>query len=94
MGFFDEITSLFKEEKFDNSYQLQCFGNSALMVSGYKKIMALSENEIKLTVERNKVIEVTGAKMYVKKLEPEEMVIAGTIMKIEIVSGGNCNDKT
>ena len=84
MGFFDEIKKSFSEEELDLSFKLECYGGSALVVMGYKKIVSLGEAEIVLNVGKKTKLMVTGAKLFIKKLEVEELVIAGKIMNIAI----------
>lgn len=82
MGFYNEIESLFNNEKIDNSFNLECLGQSAVIVSGYKLISKLSETEMVISVKNNKKIIITGVKLYIKRLEKMEVVIAGTILNI------------
>lgn len=82
MGFYNEIESLFNNEKIDNSFNLECLGQSAVVISGYKLISKLSETEMVISVKNNKKIIITGVKLYIKRLEKMEVVIAGTILNI------------
>lgn len=82
MGFYNEIESLFNNEKIDNSFNLECLGQSAVVISGYKLISKLSETEMVISVKNNKKIVISGVKLYIKRLEKMEVVIAGTILNI------------
>ncbi len=82
MGFYNEIESLFNNEKIDNSFNLECLGQSAVIVSGYKLISKLSETEMVISVKNNKKIVISGVKLYIKRLEKMEVIIAGTILNI------------
>ena len=77
-----EIESLFNNEKIDSSFNLECLGQSAVVISGYKLISKLSETEMVISVKNNKKIIITGVKLYIKRLEKMEVVIAGTILNI------------
>ena len=82
MGFYNEKESLFNNEKIDNSFNLECLGQSAVVISGYKLISKLSETEMVISVKNNKKIVISGVKLYIKRLEKMEVVIAGTILNI------------
>ena len=85
MGFFDEIKKSFTDDELDLSFKFECFGGSALSVVGYKKIVSIDEAEIKLIVGKKTLLTVTGAKLFIRLLEVEELVIAGKIMNVSIV---------
>ena len=83
MGFFDEIISLFGEDEIDTSFKIECLGRGAVVVGGYKKILKLSEGEIQLSYKKDGKIIIRGAKLYIKKLEESEVVVAGKILEIQ-----------
>ena len=84
MGFFDEFTNLFSQEEIDKSFKLEVLGRSAVCVSGYKKIISLGEGDIILLINGGTKLTITGAKLYIKKLEESEVVIAGSILNISV----------
>ena len=84
MGFFDELTNLFTQEEIDKSFKLEVLGRTAVCVTGYKKIISLGESCVVLLLKGMTKLSVAGAKLYIKKLEENEVVIAGTIMNISL----------
>ena len=84
MGFFDELTNLFSQEEIDKSFRIEVLGKSAVLIAGYKKIISLGESLVVLKVGTGTNVNISGAKLYVKKLEEAELVVAGTILNIEI----------
>ena len=85
MGFFDEINNLFKEDELDKKFKVECFGQSAVSVSGFKSILNIEEREIAVGLKTGEQIIVTGVRLYIKKLEESEMIIAGKILNISFV---------
>lgn len=84
MGFFNEISTLFNTDELEHDFNIECFGDKAVVVIGYEKINTLSESEIVLIVNNKKQIKITGAKLCIKKLEEGEIVISGVIMALEL----------
>ena len=84
MGFFDELINLFSQEEIDKSFKLEVLGKSAVCISGYKKILLLTESEIVVLMSGETRLLISGAKLYVKKLEEAELVVAGVIMNLSI----------
>ena len=82
MGFFNEITNLFADGELDNLFKIECIGRSAVVVSGYKTISKLTEGEIELKLKKDGSVRIKGAKLYVKRIETEEVVVAGKIIEI------------
>lgn len=82
MGFFNEIESLFEENEIDFSFRVDCIGRGAVVVSGYKTITKLTEGEIILALKKEGEIKIKGAKLFIKRMEKEEVVIAGKILEI------------
>lgn len=82
MGFFDELTNLFTPEELDNSFKLECIGSSAVLITGYKKLVSLGETQMEILVHGNAKVVINGAKLYIKKLEESEIVVAGRILTI------------
>ena len=84
MGFFDEFTNLFAQEKIDKSFRVEILGRSAVCVEGYKKIESLESSEVVLQVCGGAKVIISGAKLYVKKLEEGELVVSGAILNVSI----------
>ena len=82
MGFFNETTNLFDEEKLDDSFKLECLGRGAVIVSGYKTILKLTEGEVQFELKKDGKLTIKGARLYVKRMEEEEVVVAGKILEI------------
>lgn len=82
MGFFDELTNLFEPEELDKSFRLECFGQSAVLIAGYRRIVSLGETQMEILVQGNIKIVISGAKLYIKKLEESEIVVAGKLLTI------------
>lgn len=85
MGFFDEVLNLFNGEDYDSSFKIVVLGSSGAIIEGYKRIIAMEESEIIIEIKNKKQIVVSGAKLYIKKLEKEELVIAGDIMALKVI---------
>ena len=84
MGFFDELINLFSQEEIDKSFKLEVLGRSAVCISGYKKVLSLTECEIVVLINVGTKLVISGGKLYVKKLDDTELVIAGMIVNISI----------
>lgn len=84
MGFFNEFLNLFIGEELDQSFKLEMVGKTALMIEGYSKIVTLEPDEIVLRLTKGGLIKIKGAKLYIKKLEKSEVVIAGNILSFEL----------
>lgn len=82
MGFFNEITNLFEENELDLSFKVECIGRGAVVVSGFKTISKLTEGEIELKLKKEGSVIIKGAKLYIKRMETEEVVVAGKILEI------------
>ena len=82
MGFFNEITNLFEENELDLSFKVECIGRGAVVVSGFKTISKLTEGEIELKLKKERSVIIKGAKLYIKRMETEEVVVAGKILEI------------
>ena len=82
MGFFNEITNLFEENELDLSFKVECIGRGAVVVSGFKTISKLTEGEIELKLKKEGSVVIKGAKLYIKRMETEEVVVAGKILEI------------
>lgn len=82
MGFFNETTNLFDEGKLDNSFKLECFGRGAVIVSGFKTILKLTEGEIQFELKKDGKLTIKGVHLYVKRMEEEEAVVAGDVLEI------------
>ena len=84
MGFFDELTNLFTQEEIDKRFKLEVLGRTAVCVTGYKQIISLGESCVVMLLKGMTKLTVTGAKLYIKKLEENEVVIAGSILNISL----------
>ena len=92
MGFFNETTNLFNEEELDLSFHVECVGKSAVVVSGYKTILKLTEGEVELKLKKEGTLTIKGARLYIKRMEEEEVTIAGKIL--EILFWGVLNERS
>ena len=82
MGFFNETTNLFDNHDLQDNFKIECLGRRAIVISGYKKISKLEESEIEIKLKKEGKILIRGAKLYIKRLEEDEAVIAGNILEI------------
>lgn len=82
MGFFDELTNLFESDELDKSFRLECLGQSAVVVAGYRRLVSLGETQMEILVQGDTKIVISGAKLYIKKLEESEIVVAGRLLTI------------
>ena len=86
MGFFNEILNLFEEESVDQSFKVVVIGKSGVAIEGYKNIISLKEDEIVLGIKETSSIKIKGVKLYIKKIEKNEVVIAGKLLSFEIIA--------
>ena len=82
MGFFNETTSLFEENGLILDFKIECLGREAVVVNGYKTIVKLTEGEVVLKLKKEDTITIKGARLYIKRMEEDEVVIAGKILEI------------
>ena len=86
MTFFDELNNFLKTP-FDDvlDYKYYVISNKAMCVSGYKKIVNYSTENICLGVKRN-VLNIEGKDMKIKELDKFSIVIVGEIYRVYLLN--------